>query len=238
MRMADLFTVMPRFFAAYTLSPQIVAGGRHRTRSLADAVRLTANARYRVPDASHLAYPAIVITIQRITPQSPLYASAVALRESVLLSPIGYDHARFIAEYPSVDKRAEHFVAVMEHPTGPKVVGCLLLLTDEAPGETGTSQAKVMQMAVDPQRQGEGLGRRLVVAAEARAFGELGLSRLYCHAQDRAIGFYESLGWTPEGEPFEEAGIGHRKMVLDAPPQPSGDAASVLEGDPLYGDGV
>lgn len=179
-----------------------------------------------------------MIRVERITPKNPLYPSSVALRESVLLNPIGFDHARFTAEYPKVDDRAEHFVAVMDHPAGPRVVGCLLLLTDEEPSDEGQTQAKVMQMAVDPQRQGEGLGRRLVVAAEARAFGELGLSRLYCHAQDRAIGFYEALGWAPEGEPFEEAGIGHRKMVLDAPPQPTGDAAGALEGDPLYGDGV
>jgi predicted GNAT family N-acyltransferase len=179
-----------------------------------------------------------VIRIERISPKSPLYPSSVALRESVLLNPIGYDHARFVAEYPSVDERAEHFVAVMDHPTGPRVVGCLLLLTDERPAENGQTQAKVMQMAVDPQRQGEGLGRRLVVAAEARAFGELGLSRLYCHAQDRAVGFYEKLGWHAQGEPFTEAGIGHKKMVLEAPPQPTGDAAGAMEGDPLYGDGV
>lgn len=196
-----------------------------------------------MPDAdcrlpSHPAYPARVIKVQRITPQSPLYQSAVALRESVLLNPIGYDHDKFMAGYPGVEERAEHFVAALDHPTGERVVGCLLLLTDEKPSEGGQSQAKVMQMAVDPQRQGEGLGRRLVVAAEARAFGELGLSRLYCHAQDRAVGFYEALGWTPEGEPFEEAGIGHRKMVLQAPPQPTGDAAEAFEGDPMYEDGV
>ncbi len=188
--------------------------------------------------APHPAYPAFVIKIERITPESPLFASSVALRELVLLNPIGYDHAKFVAEYPSVDERAEHFVAVFDHPTGPRVVGCLLLLTDEQPSENGQTQAKVMQMAVDPQRQGEGLGRRLVVAAEARAFGELALSRLYCHSQDRAIEFYKAIGWHPEGEPFEEAGIGHMKMVLDAPPHPTSDTASTLEGDPLYGDGV
>ena len=177
-----------------------------------------------------------MIKVQRITPDSPLYPSSVALREAVLLNSIGYDHARFTAEYPGVDDRAEHFVAVMDHPTGPRVVGCLLLLTDENASEGGQTQAKVMQMAVDPQRQNEGLGRRLVVAAEARAFGELQLARLYCHAQDRAVGFYEKLGWQVEGEPFTEAGIGHKKMVLDAPPQPSAEHSDALQGDPLYGD--
>lgn len=184
------------------------------------------------------AYPAGVIRIERITPGSDLYPGEVALRESVLLGPIGYDHARFTAEYPGVDEQAEHFVAVMDHPTGPRVVGCLLLLPDATPAADGRRQAKVMQMAVDPQRQGEGLGRRLVVQAEARAFGELGLDRLYCHAQERAVGFYEKLGWRPEGEPFTEAGIAHRRMVLDAPPPPDEDASRALEGDPLYQDGL
>ncbi|MCW5757162.1 MAG: GNAT family N-acetyltransferase [Phycisphaeraceae bacterium] len=185
-----------------------------------------------------------MIRIQRITVQSPLYPGAVALRESVLLGPIGYDHARFCREYGGVDERAEHFVAVLDQPglaqgpsagpAGQRVVGCLLLLADAAPADDGCRQAKVMQMAVDPQRQGEGLGRRLVVAAEARAFGELGLDRLYCHAQDRAVGFYEALGWRAEGEPFTEAGIGHRKMVLRAPPQPTGEAVAAR--DELYDD--
>ena len=188
-----------------------------------------------MPDASPIplpAYPARVIKVQRITPASPFYPSAVALRESVLLNPIGYDHARFTAEYPSVDERAEHFVAVMDHPTGPRVVGCLLLLPEPRGGG-----AKVMQMAVDPQRQGEGLGRRLIVAAEARAFGELGLERLYCHAQDRAVGFYEKLGWVALGEPFTEAGIGHRKMVLDAPPRPTEQPAAARD-ELTYDDGL
>lgn len=173
-----------------------------------------------------------MIRVQRITPKSPQYPSAVALRESVLLGPIGYTHARFMAEYPGIDDRAEHFVAVMDHPTGQRVVGCLLLLPEPQGGG-----AKVMQMAVDPQRQGEGLGRRLVVAAEARAFGELGLERLYCHAQDRAVGFYERLGWRAQGEPFTEAGIGHRKMVLDAPPRPTGEAMAARD-ELTYDDGL
>ena len=29
-----------------------------------------------------------------------------------------------------------------------------------------------------------------------------------------AVGFYESCGWGIEGEPFEEAGIPHRKLVV------------------------
>jgi predicted GNAT family N-acyltransferase len=71
-----------------------------------------------------------------------------------------------------------------------------------------------MQMAVDLQRQGEGLGTRLVVAIEQRAFGELGLRELFCHARDTALGFYQTLGWEFDSDIFSEAGIPHRKMIF------------------------
>lgn len=178
-------------------------------------------------------YAAGVIRIARITPASELYPGEVALREAVLLEPIGYDMDRFRAAYPGVEERAEHFVAVLEHTGGPRVVGCALLLPPGAGKEAdGGGLAKLMQMAVDPQRQGEGIGRRLVVAAEARAFGELGLVGLYCHAQDRAIGFYEKLGWRGEGEDFVEADVPHRKMVVHAPPKPPEGVSGFLRRQP------
>jgi predicted GNAT family N-acyltransferase len=33
------------------------------------------------------------------------------------------------------------------------------------------------------------------------------------HAQSSAVGFYTRAGFTPRGEPFEEAGIPHLEMV-------------------------
>jgi GNAT superfamily N-acetyltransferase len=74
-----------------------------------------------------------------------------------------------------------------------------------------------MQMAVDPQRQGEGIGTQLVVAVERRAFGEVGLTELFCHARDTAYGFYENLGWDFASDTFLEAGVEHRKMVFHPP---------------------
>jgi predicted GNAT family N-acyltransferase len=151
-----------------------------------------------------------VIRIRRITTSDPLYPQERALREEVLLGPIGFDMSRFEAEFPGVEERFEHFVAVFDHPSGPRVVGCAALLID--PDRPGT--ARLMQMAVDLQRQGEGIGRRLVVAAESRAFGELGLKSLYCHAQRPMTAFYRSLGWHEDGAEFVEAGIPHQRMVF------------------------
>ncbi len=112
---------------------------------------------------------------------------------------------------------------------GPCVIGCAALL----PNHPSPGIGKLMQMAVDRQRQGEGIGRRLVVAVEARAFGELGLKELVCHAQLPAIGFYEKLGWEIDSEEFLEAGIPHRRMKVRAPEGvPAPDDADDSEGTP------
>ncbi len=150
--------------------------------------------------------------IRRITTADPLYPQECALREQVLLGPIGYDMARFRREFSGMEEKFEHFVAVVRHASGPRVIGCATLL----PAYPAAGTGKLMQMAVDPQRQGEGLGRRLVVAVESRAFGELGLTELFCHAQLPAIGFYDALGWETVSDEFTEAGVPHRKMRLRA----------------------
>lgn len=153
-----------------------------------------------------------MIEIRRITTDDPLYEQECRLREDVLLAPIGLDIDGFRRSYEGVDESAEHFVAILDHPKGPRVVGCALLLVDEADPGLG----KLVQMAIDRQRQGEGIGRRLLATIESRAFGELGLDRLFCHAQTTAIGFYEALGWAPDSDEFTEAGIIHRRMMLRA----------------------
>lgn len=145
--------------------------------------------------------------VMLIGPNHPLYPQEVDLRERVLLQPIGYSMAKFIADYP-VEDRFDHFVAVIEHPKGKRVVGCVCLLPDYPKPGIG----KLMQMAVDPQRQREGIGRELCAHLERRAFGELGLQELFCHAREDAMEFYSRMGWTVEGDRFTEAGIPHFRM--------------------------
>jgi len=154
-----------------------------------------------------------VLTIRSITRQDPLYAQECDLRERVLLREVGLDLASFKVLFPDAEEKFEHFVAIFDHPSGPRVVGCALLL----PNYPEPGRGKLMQMAVDPQRQGEGIGRRLVVAVERRAFGELGLREIFCHARDVAYGFYERLGWDYDSEVFLEADSPHRRMTIRNP---------------------
>jgi N-acetylglutamate synthase-like GNAT family acetyltransferase len=154
-----------------------------------------------------------VVRIRRITSTHPLYAQECALREDVLLRPIGYDMARFKHDFPGLEERMEHFVAVINHNSAERVVGCAALI----PGEPREGSGRITQMAVNLQRQGEGIGRRLVVAVESRAFGELGLKELVCHTPLPAVHFFESIGWVMDPEVFQEAGVPHRRAVMTYP---------------------
>lgn len=153
-----------------------------------------------------------MVRIKHITMADPLYEQEVALRTMVLLTPIGFTIDDYHQLAPGREEQCEHFVAVIDHPTGEKVVGTATLYIDQK-----TQIGKVQQVCVDKQLQGEGIGRKLMISIEARGFGELGLSNLYCHAQLSAMPFYKKLGWSVEGDEFEEAGIKHFHMFISAP---------------------
>jgi predicted GNAT family N-acyltransferase len=75
--------------------------------------------------------------------------------------------------------------------------------------------AKAERVAVLPELRRRGVGRALMDALEAWAFGR-GLDRVGLNAQESAIAFYRTLGYRVTGEPFEEAGIPHRAMTKRA----------------------
>ena len=167
-----------------------------------------------------------MITVQRISTDDPLYTQEVALRESVLLEPVGLDLSGYVELTGRPESDCEHFVALTPHTGGDRVVGAATLVVpaDGAREPFG----KVQQVCVDPQRQGEGIGTRVMIAIEARAFAELGFPGLYCHAQLAAIPFYERLGWSAGSEIFLEAGIEHKRMEIRAarPSAEPGDACA------------
>lgn len=169
-----------------------------------------------------------MIRIRRIQMSDPLYAQELDLRTRVLLTPIGLTMDDYLVMSGGREARCEHFVAVFDHPQGDRVLGTATLLADHPnTGEDPASErgpGKVSQVCVDPQRQNEGIGQKLMIAIEARAFGELGLPGLYCHAQLVAVPFYEKLGWSVRGEVFVEAGIKHKRMELAAPDPVLGSA--------------
>jgi predicted GNAT family N-acyltransferase len=80
----------------------------------------------------------------------------------------------------------------------------------------GAPAAKLERFAVLPEARGHGYGRAMIALtlADARASG---FARFVLHAQAHLEPLYASFGFRRVGEPFEEAGIAHVKMVLTEP---------------------
>lgn len=138
-------------------------------------------------------------TLNWVDWRSPSYALTVALRHEVLRTPLCL---AFTLDQLASESGSHHLAAFDEEG---HILGCLML----SPHEGGEVQMR--QVAVKPSMQGTGLGRTLVEEAERKA-RELGFARMMLHARDKAIGFYERLGYGREGDLFVEVGIVHQQM--------------------------
>ncbi len=72
-------------------------------------------------------------------------------------------------------------------------------------------EVKLRQMAVSPESQGRGYGRRLLESLEAELVTR-GYVTAFLHARASAVGFYARSGFEEAGHAFLEVGIPHRKM--------------------------
>jgi predicted GNAT family N-acyltransferase len=100
------------------------------------------------------------------------------------------------------DARAIHFLASVAG----KAIGTARIVMHD-------SRAKIGRMAVLIKYRGQGVGKRLLLRAVAKA-KQLGARTTYLNAQVPVIGFYEQFGFRAVGRVFDEAGIAHRKMIL------------------------
>ena len=72
-------------------------------------------------------------------------------------------------------------------------------------------EVKMRQVAVAPEWQGKGVGKKLVAASEEMA-KHLNFKKMTLHARETAVPFYLRLGYQTVGEQFEEVTIPHFKM--------------------------
>jgi YbgC/YbaW family acyl-CoA thioester hydrolase len=137
----------------------------------------------------------------RTGPWAQLGEPAAALRTRVFVNEQGIPAE---LEWDADDATALHAVAF--NRLGQAVgTGRLLQAT---PG-----MGRIGRMAVHEVLRGSGVGRAIVQALmdAARARGD---REVMLHAQRSAQAFYASLGFSPRGEVFEEAGIPHIEMTL------------------------
>jgi len=140
-----------------------------------------------------------MITIQQITTDDVLYTAEQALRNKILLRPIGVpDHA-----WEMHDQTAWHFVALENQV----LIGCVVL----HPLNPEKTTAQLMQMAVETNQQGKGIGSKLVKTLLSFC-KKNNVKQVVCHARENAIQFYLNQGFEIYDEPFEEVGILHRHM--------------------------
>lgn len=134
---------------------------------------------------------------------STRYDELVQLRYKILLEPLGL---KFLDMHR--DKEANYLHIGCIENLDDTLVGGLIL----APMDNET--IRLMQVAVDNKYQGEGIGHDLVRYAEKRA-KEVGYSRIIMHAMLSVVNFYERMGYSQEGEIFEEKGITFAKMTKE-----------------------
>lgn len=141
-----------------------------------------------------IAHPEIYI----ITTGHPLYAQVLELRQRILRTPLGLN---LLDEDLLIEEEEIIFVYAKDE----KVSGCVMLRNVDA------YSYKLRQMAVAPEVQGEGIGKKLL-AATAEFASRNGRNRIVLHARATAVPFYLKDGYVVKGEGFEEVGIPHFYM--------------------------
>lgn len=136
--------------------------------------------------------------IQLLEFGSKMQVQSVGLRFDVLRRPLGLD---FDPEDLKKEETEFHVAAVRQNFIG----GILLikLLSDTV--------AKFRQVAVDPDLQHAGIGKKMNAFAEQFCI-EKGIQRIELHARKTAVEFYLKNGYSISGEEFTEVGITHLKM--------------------------
>lgn len=142
--------------------------------------------------------------VTTITFGTPEYDEAVALRYEILRRPLGLSF--------TPEQLAEEWDQIHIAAFGPQ--GNMTGYLNLTPYTEG--RVKMRQVAVAATEQGRGVGTAMVAFSEEVA-RENGFSTMVLHARKSAVPFYLRLGYTQEGDEFEEVTIPHYKMykVLD-----------------------
>ncbi|MDJ0619200.1 MAG: GNAT family N-acetyltransferase [Calothrix sp. MO_192.B10] len=104
-------------------------------------------------------------------------------------------------EFDGLDEISQHLIA---------------FLNDQAVGTArirylDDTTAKIERLAVLPMARRKGIGKQITMVA-LDVIANQNVSQVVVHAQEYIKDLYEKLGFQPEGELFEEAGIRHVKM--------------------------
>ncbi|WP_417394691.1 GNAT family N-acetyltransferase [Gimesia chilikensis] len=131
--------------------------------------------------------------------QSRWYEQACELRNRLLRLPLGLD---LKSEDLSPESEYLHFGIEQDG----QLIACVLAVP------LGSGRAKLRQMAVSGECQGQGIGRRLIESVED-CLVQQGFQVVELDARREAVGFYEKLGYVSEGDEFISVTIPHQRMT-------------------------
>ncbi|HEY9616654.1 MAG TPA: GNAT family N-acetyltransferase [Microcoleaceae cyanobacterium] len=120
------------------------------------------------------------------------------VRQQVFQVEQGVDAA---LEFDGLDQQAEHLLAIQRG----QAIGTARMRY------LNPQVVKLERVAVLAAARGQGIGKQLMERALA-ILNERQVREVRIHAQTAVEAFYAKLGFEPEGEIFEEAGIPHVKM--------------------------
>jgi ribosomal protein S18 acetylase RimI-like enzyme len=138
-------------------------------------------------------------TIHEIAHGSDHYRATVDLRYLVLRQPLGL---AFTPEELDAEKDSRHLACYRLD----KLAGCLVLLP------RGDREFQMRQLAVSPELQRKGVGKALVEYSEMFA-RNIGYRRIFLHARETAVPFYERLAYSKLGDRFIEVTLPHWEMA-------------------------
>jgi GNAT superfamily N-acetyltransferase len=98
-----------------------------------------------------------------------------------------------------------------------RLVGCATVFADAWTGPPEVPDAwRLRGMAVDPGRQGSGVGTQVLGEAVSAA-RDAGAPVIWANARTTALGFYLRHGWGVAGEEFlaSDTGLPHHPILLD-----------------------
>ena len=126
-----------------------------------------------------------------------LYEQSLVLREQILRIPLGMKLDR--------ESLKEDNVGILTVWDKNECIGTMALYEEDP------STSRMRYVAVQANRQGNGIGKMMTQEFEAESIRR-GYSRIYLHARLVALDFYLKQGYEAFGDEFVEVNIPHRHM--------------------------